>query len=143
VKGARNGDSLDDRNIRSRIMRSVRQERTKPEEAVARALRKAGVRFRQNVRSLPGSPDVANKSRRFAIYVHGCFWHRHPGCAMATTPKVNAEFWQQKFEANVERDARKAEALRALGYAVTIIWECETRDQVLLELRIAEVIACL
>ena len=114
--------------LRSRIMRSVPRERTTPEEAVAGALRLLGVRFRRNVRSLPGSPDLANKTRRFAIYVHGCFWHRHTGCARATTPKANALFWVTKFAANVARDARKERALRTLGYDVDIIWECQTKD---------------
>jgi DNA mismatch endonuclease (patch repair protein) len=121
-------------------MRSVRRERTDPEEAVAAALRRAGVRFRRNVRSLPGSPDLANKSRRFAVYVHGCFWHRHPGCSRATSPKTNAEFWQTKFAANVERDARKEQALRALGYNVEVIWECQTKDYESLDRRVARIL---
>ena len=122
------GDGTDAAAVRSRIMRSVRRERTDPEEAVAAALRRAGVRFRRNVRSLPGSPDLANKRRRFAVYVHGCFWHRHPGCPRATTPKANAKFWRTKFASNVERDARKEQALRALGYDVEVIWECQAKD---------------
>lgn len=117
---------------RSRIMRAVRQEKTKPELAVARFLRARGVRFRMNVRSLPGSPDLANKSRGFAVYVHGCFWHRHPGCGRATTPKNNAEFWRTKFEQNVARDQRKERALRGLGFEVAVVWECETHDDGLL-----------
>jgi DNA mismatch endonuclease, patch repair protein len=111
---------------RSRIMRSVKREKTKPEIAVARYLSARGIRFRTNVRSLPGSPDLANKSRRFAIYVHGCFWHRHEGCRRATTPKDNATFWREKFEQNVARDRRKERALRSLGYEVVTVWECET-----------------
>jgi DNA mismatch endonuclease (patch repair protein) len=118
----------DDAELRSQIMRSVRQERTGPEDAVAAAIVRAGIRFRRNGRSLPGSPDLANKTRRFAIFVHGCFWHRHPGCPKATTPKTNIEFWLNKFLANLERDSRKEESLRAIGYNVQVIWECETQD---------------
>lgn len=113
---------------RSRIMRSVRREKTKPELAVARFLGSRGVRFGTNVRSLPGSPDLANKSRRFAVYVHGCFWHRHPGCRKATTPKQNAAFWATKFAQNVARDRVKEQALRDLGFEVAVVWECETTD---------------
>ena len=115
--------------VRSRIMRSVRRERTSPELAVARFLRSKGVRFRTNVPSLPGSPDLANKKRRFAVYVHGCFWHRHSGCKKATTPKDNAEFWKRKFEQNVARDRRKEAALRDLGFEVAVVWECEVADE--------------
>lgn len=115
--------------LRSRIMRAVRRERTTPELAVARFLRARGVRFRTNVRSLPGSPDLANKRKRFAIYVHGCFWHRHTGCKKTTTPKSNADFWRTKFEQNVARDRRKEEALRDLGFEVAVVWECEAGDE--------------
>lgn len=116
-------------DLRSRIMRAVRRERTTPELVVAQFLRARGVRFRTNVRSLPGSPDLANKTRKLAVYVHGCFWHRHPGCKKGTTPKDNAEFWRTKFEQNVARDSRKEGALRELGYEVAVVWECEVADE--------------
>lgn len=109
-------------------MRAVPRERTTPELAVARFLRSRGLRFRTNVRSLPGSPDLANKTRKFAVYVHGCFWHRHSGCKKATTPKDNAEFWRTKFDENVARDRRKERALRNLGFEVVVVWECEAAD---------------
>jgi DNA mismatch endonuclease (patch repair protein) len=128
IHGESPTSNRDDAELRSHIMRSVRQERTGPEDAVAAAMVRAGMRFRRNVRSLPGSPDLANKTRRFAIFVHGCFWHRHPGCPKATMPKTNVEFWVNKFLANVERDSRKEESLRAIGYNVQVIWECETQD---------------
>jgi DNA mismatch endonuclease (patch repair protein) len=118
----------------------VRRERTRPEEAVAAALVRNGIRFRRNVRSLPGSPDLANKTRRVAIFVHGCFWHRHPGCPKATTPKTNTEFWQNKFAANLAREMRKEAALREMGYEVRVIWECETRDAERLERQVALII---
>lgn len=106
-------------------MKRVRRSRTAPEEAVAQLLRELGLRLRRNVSSLPGTPDFANKSRRLAVFVHGCFWHAHPGCVRARLPKANRPFWRAKLDANVERDARKRRALKAAGYHVTVIWECE------------------
>jgi DNA mismatch endonuclease (patch repair protein) len=106
-------------------MKRVRRTRTAPEEAVAELLRWIGLRMRRNVSSLPGSPDFANKSRRIAIFVHGCFWHAHPGCDRARMPKANRTFWRTKLSANVARDERKRRALKAAGYRVTVIWECE------------------
>lgn len=82
-----------------------------------------------NVRGLPGSPDMANKTRRFAVFVNGCFWHRHEGCHKTTTPSNNRAFWLAKFRANVKRDRMRTAALRAMGYRVVVIWECETRNE--------------
>lgn len=107
-------------------MGRVRQHGTGPELEVRRALRDLGVSYRLNVRGLPGSPDIANRRRGFAIFVHGCYWHRHAGCRRATTPKRNRDFWLAKFEANLARDARNIEALRAAGFRVLVVWECET-----------------
>jgi DNA mismatch endonuclease, patch repair protein len=126
--------------LRSRIMRSVPREGTTAEVRVATFLRSRGIRFRRNVRSLPGSPDLANKSRALAIYVHGCFWHRHPGCRRATVPKANASFWATKFEENVVRDRRKESALRALGYRVEVVWECQTFTEEQLANALAELL---
>ena len=114
--------------MRSAIMRAVRRQGTTPELRVRRALAVLGLRFRANVGDLPGSPDLANKARKTAIFVHGCFWHRHPRCSRATTPKANAQFWRTKFDANIARDRRKARALRKLGYRVIVLWECQTTD---------------
>ena len=108
-------------------MSRVRQAGTSPELDVRRALRGLGVAYRLNVRSLPGSPDIVNRARRFALFVHGCFWHRHEGCRLTTTPTRNREFWLEKFRANQDRDVRNAAALKELGYRVLVIWECETR----------------
>lgn len=118
---------------RSKLMSGVRQRGTAPELAVRAALRRLGVAYRLNVRSLPGRPDVANVSRGFAIYVHGCFWHRHVGCKRTTTPTRNHEFWVTKFNENIERDRRTQDAVRARGVSVCVIWECETEDQSRLE----------
>ena len=100
------------------------QKDTTPERLVALTLRTLGIAYRKNVRRLPGSPDFANKRRRWAIFVHGCFWHRHTRCRRATLPKSNALFWSEKFAANRRRDARAIRALRAQGYRVMVIWEC-------------------
>ncbi|WP_186073654.1 very short patch repair endonuclease [Burkholderia gladioli] len=113
---------------RSTLMKSVKQRNTSPEIAVRRALHSLGYRFRLHRKDLPGTPDLVLPRYRLVIFVHGCFWHRHPDCKLASTPKSNAEYWLPKFEANVERDARKEAALRERGWRVEIIWECETRD---------------
>ncbi len=113
---------------RAALMGRVRQKDTGPEQAVASALRSLGAGYRKNVRSLPGSPDFANKSRKWAVFVHGCFWHRHTGCRRATTPKANRDFWLDKFATNRTRDARAICALRRMGFRVAVVWECETTD---------------
>ena len=113
---------------RAALMGRVRQRDTRPEQAVALALRSLGIAYRKNVRSLPGSPDFANKSGKWAVFVHACFWHRHTGCRRATTPKANRDFWLAKFAANRTRDARAIRALRAMGFRVAVIWECRVTD---------------
>lgn len=105
-------------------MALVRQKGTAAEREVAALLRSLGVGYRLNVRTLPGSPDLANRSRRWAVFVHGCFWHGHKGCRRATVPKSNRAFWLEKFAANRRRDARAVRALRRMGFRVCIVWEC-------------------
>jgi len=107
-------------------MASVRQRDTTAEIVVRRALRALGHQFRVRNRDLPGSPDIANRTRRWAVFVHGCFWHRHKGCIRTTTPKRNRKFWTSKFELNQERDRRALRKLRRLGYKAVVVWECET-----------------
>lgn len=114
---------------RSALMKRVRQSRTPPEDAVAAACRAIGLRYRRNVRSLPGSPDLANKRQRWAIFANGCFWHHHEGCQLAKVPSRNADFWSEKLAANKARDARKIEALEAIGYHVVVVWQCGTKDR--------------
>lgn len=121
---------------RSTIMRSVRQKHTAPEMVVRGIVHAIGARYRLHRKDLPGSPDLVFPRRQLCIFVHGCFWHRHPGCRLASTPGSNVEFWQEKFARNVERDARKENELRAAGWRVEIVWECETRDPVKLEERL-------
>lgn len=117
-------------------MSRVRQHGTSPELEVQAVLRELGVRYRKNVRSLPGSPDMANITRRFAIFVHGCYWHRHEGCPLTTTPTRNSEFWIEKFTANQARDRRNVAALKQLGFRVCIVWQCETRQREQLKQRL-------
>lgn len=110
---------------RSNLMQRVRQRGTQAENQIAGVLRELGVFYRRNVRSLPGSPDFANMSRRWAVFVNGCFWHHHAGCARATVPTRNRIFWTEKFSSNRLRDVAKSQALVAMGFRVIVIWECE------------------
>jgi DNA mismatch endonuclease (patch repair protein) len=106
-------------------MGRIRQSGTAPEMAVRRAAATLGLRYTVKNTDLPGSPDLANRSRRWAIFVHGCYWHRHTGCHKATTPRTNTEFWLNKFSRNVARDAAARDALRRRGYRVLTFWQCE------------------
>jgi len=108
-------------------MRSVRRAHTKPEIVVRKLLHRVGLRFRLQQLGLPGTPDIVLPKHRTVVFVHGCFWHRHPGCKKATTPKTRAEFWREKFERNVHRDQANEEALIRGGWHVVIVWECETK----------------
>lgn len=125
----------------SERMAGIRQKDTSAELVVRQVLHELGHRYRVRNRDLPGSPDIANRSRRWAIFVHGCYWHRHPGCHRATTPKRNREFWQEKFAANTARDARVQFELVAMGFLVSVVWECETKDPVSLAHRLSRSLA--
>jgi len=113
---------------RSALMARIRGKDTDPERAVRRYLHKNGFRFRLHQRDLPGRPDIVLPKLRTAIFVHGCFWHRHSGCSKATTPSTRRAFWEAKFKANIERDLRKLAELSAQGWKVVTIWECEVED---------------
>jgi DNA mismatch endonuclease, patch repair protein len=127
--------------VRSALMKRVRRSGTSAELIVAKVCRALGIAYRRNVRSLPGSPDLANKSRRWAIFVNGCYWHHHTDCARATIPKRNHEFWVEKFRANRRRDAIKIRQLRADGFKVALIWECEVDDEPRLRIRLTQICA--
>jgi DNA mismatch endonuclease (patch repair protein) len=114
-----------DRATRSRMMSGIRGRDTKPEIIVRKYLHAAGLRFRLAPKNMPGKPDIVLPKYRTVVFVHGCFWHRHKGCRYAATPATRADFWQKKFEANVERDGRTHEQLADLGWRVIVIWECE------------------
>ena len=116
-----------DPETRSRMMSGIRGKDTKPELALRRALHARGFRYRLHDKKLPGKPDLILPKFHAAIFVHGCFWHRHEGCKHATTPATRPEFWQAKFRENVERDQRNIDALLALGWRVAVVWECEIR----------------
>jgi DNA mismatch endonuclease (patch repair protein) len=106
-------------------MKRVRQKGTPLEREVAKICTSLGLRYRLNVKSLPGSPDLANKTGKWAIFANGCFWHHHANCRLATIPKRNARFWREKFSMNRQRDARKIRQLEALGFRVAVVWQCE------------------
>lgn len=114
--------------VRRRIMQAVRGMNTAPERAVRSALFARGYRFRKNVRELPGKPDVVLGARRIAIFVHGCFWHRHAGCRLATTPKTRADFWNEKFRRNLQRDSEIKERLQNTGWVVIEVWQCDVES---------------
>jgi DNA mismatch endonuclease (patch repair protein) len=116
------------REQRSERMARVRGRDTKPELAVRNRLHALGYRYRLHDRKLPGSPDLVFAGRRKALFVHGCFWHMHEGCTLARMPKSRLEFWRPKLEGNRARDAVKLEQLRALGWDVMVVWDCELRD---------------
>ena len=103
----------------------MRQADTAPELRVRQILHSAGLRFRVRNRDLPGSPDMANRSKKWVVFVHGCFWHQHRGCRGATIPKRNRKFWATKFHDNEARDVRVQRELRNLGFKVVVIWECD------------------
>lgn len=121
---------------RSKRMSLVRSKDTKPELAVRRWLHARGYRYRLHANKLPGRPDLVFPARKKALFVHGCFWHRHEDCALARLPKSRLEFWVPKLEANAARDRQKIEALRSLGWDVLVVWECELRDMEALGTRI-------
>ncbi len=120
-----------DKETRSRIMASVRQRDTGPEMRLRRTLHRLGLRYRLNDRRLPGSPDLVFPRFHAVVFVHGCFWHVHEGCKLATKPSSRKEFWREKFEANQKRDRRNYDALAASGWRVLVVWQCaiEGRDE--------------
>lgn len=113
--------------VRSRIMAAIRGRNTKPEIALRRAMHARGFRFRLHRPDLPGRPDLTLPKHRAVCFVHGCFWHRHPGCRLASTPSTRPDFWQAKFAANVARDARNEVMTLGMGWRLAIVWECAIR----------------
>lgn len=113
---------------RSWNMSRIRGKDTIPEKRVRSMLHGMGYRFRLHRRDLPGKPDIVFVSRHVALFVHGCFWHRHKGCKNCTTPTNNQEFWTEKLDGNAARDKRIRRALRKVGWTSFVIWECQTED---------------
>jgi len=115
-----------DPDTRSRMMSFIRGSGAAPERAARIVARHSGLPHRINARDLPGSPDIVFPTEKVALFVHGCFWHRHAGCqAGSSSPKSNRQFWERKFLKNVARDAEIKRRLRAMGWKVEVIWECE------------------
>jgi DNA mismatch endonuclease, patch repair protein len=114
--------------VRSRMMSGIKGKDTQPEILVRRLLFASGYRFRLHRRDLPGTPDIVMPGRKIAIFVQGCFWHFHHGCRFAKMPATRPDFWKAKLEANVARDRRAVEKLKALGWRVLCVWECAMHD---------------
>lgn len=110
-------------------MTRVRRIDTPIELMVRKLVHHEGARFRTHGKNLPGTPDIVNRSKKWAIFVNGCFWHGHSKCPKATLPKRNSAYWQKKLTDNKERDERKIDELRAAGYRVLVVWGCELDDQ--------------
>ena len=112
---------------RSRCMAAIKGKDTKPELIVRKYLFSRGLRFRVQVRKLSGNPDIVLPKYKTVIFVNGCFWHGHEGCKYFRLPKSNVEFWEAKIERNVARDVRNEAELKALGWRVVRVWECEIK----------------
>ena len=125
---------------RSERMSRVRGADTKPEMRVRRVVHGMGYRYRLHRRNLPGTPDLVFAPRRKVIFVHGCYWHRHPDpkCPLARLPKSRLEFWLPKLEGNRRRDGLNQAKLRKMGWEILVIWECQLRSQASLQGRIAK-----
>lgn len=113
---------------RSWNMSRIKSKDTKPELKVRKILYKLGYRFRLHRKDLPGKPDIVLPKYRTAMFVNGCFWHRHENCIEASRPKSNSEFWENKLNKNVERDLKKYQLLREDNWKVIVFWECELED---------------
>lgn len=122
---------------RSENMRRIKGKDTTPEMVVRRLIHSMGYRFRLHGKDLPGKPDLVFRPRRKAIFVHGCFWHQHAGCRDGRPPTSNTTYWAAKLERNLTRDERARADLEACGWAVYVIWECETHDRAQLCERLA------
>jgi DNA mismatch endonuclease (patch repair protein) len=109
-------------------MSQVKGKNTKPEVLVRSLLHRLGYRFRLHRKNLPGRPDIVLPKYRTVIFVHGCFWHQHPGCKRAALPKQNTDFWLQKLRTNAERDEQTLRALAELGWKTVVLWTCELKD---------------
>tara|TARA_Y200000002_G_scaffold222531_2_gene183806 strand:- start:19 stop:429 length:411 start_codon:yes stop_codon:yes gene_type:complete len=114
---------------RSKNMSAIKSKNTKPEVEVRKLLHSMGFRFRLHKKDLPGSPDIVLPKYKTVIFVHGCFWHRHQNCKYASNPKTRVDFWNKKFNDNIERDIKNQEDLESLGWESKIIWECEIKDK--------------
>ena len=106
-------------------MSRIRSKNTKPEEMVRKYLFSQGFRYRKNDPRYPGKPDIVLPKYKTIVFIHGCFWHQHPGCKAARIPDTNSFFWQEKFKKNILRDAEEQRELEEMGWHVIVLWECE------------------
>jgi DNA mismatch endonuclease (patch repair protein) len=116
------------RTDRSALMARIRSKGTRPERIVRACLRRLGLKYRLHDADLPGRPDIVLDRLRIVVFVHGCFWHRHPRCRLAYTPGTRRAFWKRKFAGNVRRDRINMQRLRRQGWSVVVVWECQTRS---------------
>lgn len=121
-----------------KTMRGNKGKNTKPEIALRSLVHALGYRFRIHVRSLPGTPDLAFSRRRKVIWLHGCWWHLHPGCRYVVVPKTRTEFWTRKLTRNHERDTEHEASLKAMGWDYLVVWECEMKDSAAVQKRVCE-----
>jgi len=121
---------------RSERMRRVKARDTKPEKRLGALVWRLGYRYRKHRRDIPGNPDLAFPGRKRAIFVHGCFWHRHDCSSGRRTPKSHARFWKKKFQRNIKRDFAVARELRRAGWRALVIWECQLRNTELVERKV-------
>ena len=124
---------------RSKVMSHVRGKDTQPERRVRAIAHELGLRFRLHRRDLKGTPDLVFPKHKVALFVHGCFWHQHPGCKRATMPHSRNEFWRTKLARNMERDNQAVLQLKSEGWQVEIIWECETKSVDQLKTRLSKI----
>ena len=120
-------------------MAAIKGKDTKPELIVRKYLFSRGLRFRVQVRKLPGNPDIVLPKYKTVIFVNGCFWHGHEGCKYFRLPNSNVEFWKNKIERNVARDRESTQALLDLGWKVIRVWECELRNKANREVTLNEI----
>lgn len=125
---------------RSDIMRRVHGKNTTPEKTVRSMLHRLGFRFRLHGKNLPGNPDIILPKYKTAVFVHGCFWHRHSGCPRASTPATRQEYWLPKFRRTIERDEANQAKLRNTGWNVIVVWECELKDRERLGAKLSKLI---
>jgi len=126
---------------RSKLMARVRQTGTEPERIVRTILRNLRLRYASHVRRRPGRPDLVLRDVRVVIFVHGCFWHSHSGCRRGTPPQTNRDFWLRKIGSNVRRDRAAVRALRAAGWCVAVVWQCQTGDTKRLAARLRRLVS--
>ncbi len=129
-----------DNKSRSRMMANIRSKNTKPELTVRKALYHSGYRYRLDTKIGKIRPDIVLTKKKVAIFVHGCYWHRHAGCRLCYTPKTRIEFWNKKFLENIARDNRVESELQLQGWRIALFWECATRNEAIFKMELARLV---